>query len=79
VVEHDLLELLDELLQVGGVELDVGLDALALLGGVQRDRERLTVDAEHRLAEHLDQPAVGVPGEALVAGRLDQARRRSGR
>jgi hypothetical protein len=36
--------------------------------------EQLAVDVEHGLAEHLDEPAVGVPGEAVVAaGLLGQA------
>jgi hypothetical protein len=72
VVHDDLLELLDELLQVLRLELDVGLDALPRLGGIEGLPERLAVDAEHGLAEHLDQPAVGVPGEPLVARRLHE-------
>ena len=35
--------------------------------------EIFPVDAEHGLAEHLDQPPVGVPGEPLAAGLLGQA------
>jgi hypothetical protein len=35
--------------------------------------EELAVDAEDGLAEHLDQAAVGVPGEPVVAGLLGQA------
>ena len=40
---------------------------------VQRVGEDLAVDVEHRLAEHLQQPPVGVPGEPLVAADLGQA------
>ena len=72
VVHDDLLELVDELLQVLRLELDVGLDALARLDGVEGVAERLAVDAEDGLAEHLDQPAVGVPCEPLVARHLDE-------
>ena len=39
-----------------------------VLGRVERVLEVLAVDAEHRLAEHLDQAAVGVEREPLVAG-----------
>ncbi len=35
--------------------------------------ERLALDVQHGLAEHLQQPPVGVPGEPLVAGLLGQA------
>ena len=52
------------------------LGALGLLGRVDGVLEVLALDAEHGLAEHLDQPSVGVPGEALVAGLLGQARHR---
>ncbi len=64
----DLLELLDQLLQVGRVQVHVDRDALGLLRGLQRLLEEVAVDPEHGLAEHLDEAAVGVPGEALVAG-----------
>jgi hypothetical protein len=43
-----------------------------LLGVVDGLLERLTLNVQHGLAEHLDQPAVGVPGEPLVAGLLGQ-------
>ena len=49
---------------------------LACLGGVQRVLEVLAVDAEHGLAEHLDQPPVGVEREPLVAGLRGQAAHR---
>ena len=70
---HDRLEHLDELLEVTSRQLDVGGHALVLLGRVQRRSERTTVHPEHRLAEHLNQPAVGVPRETLITGRIDQA------
>ena len=49
------------------------LIALGLLGGFDGVLEVLAVDVEHGLAEHLEQAAVGVPGEPLVAGLLGQA------
>ncbi len=73
VPRDDLLELLDQLLQVGRVEIHVDRDALGLLRGLQRLLEEVPVDAEDGLAEHLDQAAVGVPREALVAGLGDEA------
>lgn len=77
VPRDDLLELLDQLLQVGRVEIHVDGDALGLLGGLQRLLEEVAVDAEDGLAEHLDEPTVGVPREPLVAalgGETDDGR-----
>ena len=62
-----------ERLQVLGVQFRVARHALGLLRGVDRVLEVLAVDVEHGLAEHLDQPPVGVPGEPLVARLLGQA------
>lgn len=69
----DLLELGDELLEVGRLQLGVDRDLLGRLRRLQRVLEELPVDAEDGLAEHLDEAAVGVPGEALVAGLLGEA------
>lgn len=63
---HDPLELLDELLEVLGAEVRVDADLLGPLGRLQRLFEEVAADAEHGLAEHLDEAAVRVPGEALV-------------
>jgi hypothetical protein len=46
---------------------------LAVLGRLQRVLEELALDAEDRLAEHLDQPAVRVPREAVVTGLLGES------
>ncbi len=73
LLEHDRLELGDELAQVVGGQAGVGRDAPGLLLGVQRVGEPRAVDVEHRLAEHLDQSAVGVPREARVAGERGEA------
>ncbi len=69
----DALERLDQVLQVGRVQVEVVADALGLLGGFDGVLEVLALDVEHGLAEHLEQAAVGVPGEPLVAGLLGQA------
>jgi hypothetical protein len=68
---HQLLEPFDEATQVVLVELEVAAYALAALGLVDGPLE--TLDPEHGLAEHLQQPPVGVPGEPLAAGLLGQA------
>lgn len=70
---HDLLEAGDQLLEVGGVEVGVDRDLLGGLGLVEGVLEELSVDVQDGLAEHLDEAPVGVPGEPLVAGLLDQA------
>ncbi len=70
---HDRLETVDDVPEVLGVEVQVEVGALLLLDLVEGVLEKLAVDAEHRLAEHLDQPAVGVPGEPVVARLLGQA------
>ena len=69
----DGLEPRDEGAQVVGVEVDVGGDALGGLGRVEGVLEPVAVQVEHGLAVHLHQPAVGVPGEAGVAGLPGQA------
>ena len=43
------------------------------LGLVQGVGEHLAGHLQHGLAEHLQQPPVGIPGEPLVAGFLGQA------
>ena len=68
----DALELPDEVAQGGRIEVRVLLRAVLGLGGVQRVVEALAADFHHDPAEHLDEAAVGVPAEALVAGELDE-------
>ena len=69
----DALEHLDQVLQVVRVQVEVVADALGLLGLVDGVLEVLALDVQDGLAEHLEQAAVGVPGEPLVAGLLGQA------
>jgi hypothetical protein len=71
--ERPAPELLDKLvvaadqgLQVGGVEVGVEVDALVLLGDLQRFLERAVIELEHDVRIHLDEAAVAVPGEAGV-------------
>ena len=72
VLADDPLRLLDDLAQGGGVEVGVLLRAVALLGGVEGVVEALGLHVHDDPAEHLDEPAVGVPAEPLVAGQRDQ-------
>ena len=73
LVPDDLLEAVHDPAQVPRVQVEVVLGALGLLGLLYHVLEIFPVDAEHGLAEHLDQPPVGVPGEPLAAGLLGQA------
>ena len=73
LVAHDPLEGVDEAAQVVGGQFGVPFDAALGLEGVEGVGEEVAVDVEHRLAEHLDEAAVGVPREALVARHLGQA------
>ncbi len=68
LAQHDRLEGVDQRLEVARVQRQVVGGALGVLGLLQRLLEELAVHAQHGLAEHLHQAAVGVPGEALVAG-----------
>ena len=60
--------MLDELAQVVGGEIGVLLHAALALERRERALEAVRVDPIDDLAEHLDQPAVGVVGEPRVAG-----------
>ena len=66
-------ERIDELAQCRGVEVGVLARAVRRLGRLERMVEPLAVHAEHDPTEHLDEPAIGVPAESLVAGEVDQA------
>ncbi len=73
----DLLELLGEFGEFGGVQFLV--DGDGALGAVRGDGvlEQVAVDAHHRVPEHLHEAPVGVPGEPLLAGAWPaRARRR---
>ncbi len=73
LVLEDLAERRGELLQRGDVELGVERDAVLLLGSLDRVLEALAGDVAHHTAEHLHEPPVAVPREALVGGLVDQA------
>ena len=68
----DALVRLNELLEVLGFEVEVVFRALAGLEVVKRVLEQVAFNAEHRLAEHAQEAAVGVPGKSLVAALLGQ-------
>ena len=70
---HHLQEQLADLAQVGGAQAHVDLDAGAALDGLEMLVETVLVDAQRDLAEQLDEAAVGVVAEALVAGQADQS------
>ena len=74
MVADDALVGLDQRLEVGGVEVEVVLGALRLVFSlVEGVLEEFAVGAEHGLAEHREQAAVGVPGEPVVAALLREA------
>ncbi len=62
------LELLGQLLEIGGGELDVEGDALALFHRVDELLKVLLADFHDDVGEHLDEAAVGVVDEALELG-----------
>jgi hypothetical protein len=70
VLGEDLLELVDQVAQVGRVEVEVVVGVLGPLGGFECAFERLAGHLAHRFAEHLDQPTVRVPREPVVAAGL---------
>jgi hypothetical protein len=69
----DLLEPIDELAQVLRLELDVVANPFRLLHRRDRLLELVRVHSVHDVPVHLDQPTVGVPREARVAGRAREA------
>ena len=73
VIVHRVLEGCDEFLEILDLQFDVAGHPLGRLRLVQRVGEHLAGHLQHRLAEHLQQPPVGVPGEALVPGLLGEA------
>ena len=69
---HDALEHVHELLEIRGGKIGVRRRAARHLHRVDRVLEQVALGVEHDLAEHLDEPAVAVPREALVTGLGDQ-------
>ena len=68
VLGDDRLVGVDQHLQVARLQAHVVGDVALALQLLQRVVEEVRRDVQHRLAEHRQQPAVGVPGEALVVG-----------
>ena len=73
VLLDDGLVLLHQLLEGVHGELVVHGDAPRILLGLQGVGEVVAVDVQDGLTEHLDEAAVGVPGEALVGAGGGQA------
>jgi hypothetical protein len=69
----ELLEAFDQALEIGGVEIGVEVDALVLLGDLQRVFEQAVIKAEDDVGIHLDEAAIAVPGEAGVAAHCGEA------
>ena len=70
----DLLELVDQALEVVDGQVGVaGVLAVPVLRRLERLVEPLGLHVHDDAAEHLDEAAVGVPAEALVAGERDEA------
>jgi hypothetical protein len=74
---HDVEKQLADLLEMPGPEPDVGLDADALLDGLEVLLEVLILDTQGDLAEQLDESPVRVVHETLVPGLLNQTLQRS--
>ncbi|GAB3351427.1 hypothetical protein GCM10027452_20570 [Micromonospora halotolerans] len=70
MLDEDLLVRVDQPAQVVGVQVEVVRGALGPFGVVERVLELLARHLADGLAEHLDEAAVGVPGEAVVAAGL---------
>ena len=73
VLADDRLELLGQRLEVVGGQVGVLLRAAGRLGRLERVVEALALHVHDDPPEHLDEAAVGIPAEALVAGQRDQA------
>ena len=63
----------DQTPQVVGVQFGIQIDAAVGLVVFQQVLEIVVFDAQHHVAVHLDETAVAVEGEPLVAAVLDQA------
>ncbi len=70
---HLRLVEIGDALPVGGIEIGVELDALVLFLVVEDFLEMAVVHLEHDAGIHLDEAAIGVVGEALIAGELGEA------
>ena len=69
---HDFLVFADHVAPVGGGQFRVEREAFAFLVEFQRILEIVMIEVEHHVRIHLDEAAVGIEGEALVAGAFRQ-------
>ena len=70
---HLRLVEIGDALPVGGIEIGVELDALVLFLVVEDFLEMAVIHLEHDAGIHLDEAAIGIVSEALVAGELGEA------
>ncbi len=68
----DLLIFLDHFLERFGIEIGIEPGLFLLLLGIEHFIESMLRDFEHDAAEHLDQAAVGIGGEAWIAAAFRQ-------
>ena len=68
----DLLVFADHVAPVVGRHVGVERIALGVLVELERVLEIMMIDVEHDVRIHLDEAAIGIEGEALVAGALRQ-------
>src|ERR1035438_1388123 len=72
LLADELLVFGDDLLERAGLEFVVELGLLAVLGGIEDVFELLLVDVEDDAAEHLDEAAIRVVGEAGILAAFGQ-------
>jgi len=70
---HFDLELGNQDFQVLGGQFEIKVHLFLFLGLMNDVLELVLFDAHHHVAEHLDETAVRVPGEALVPGHPDES------
>ena len=67
VLLHHLLVLDNHFLESLGIEIGVEFGLLLFLLGVEHFVERRLLDVEHYVAEHLDEPSIGISGKPRIA------------
>ena len=76
LLTDDLLEGIHQDLPVASAQVGIEMDAQALLGALEFRFEEGVLHAEHHVAVHRDEAAVGIPSEARVpAGPLEGSNR----
>ena len=75
-VDHFVLVVLDDVEPIGGGKVGVEQIALGVLAALDDVLEAVGIDVEHDVGIHLDETAIAVIGEALVARRLGERQHR---